>query len=123
MINQILMVFMGVFAVIGIMTALYAATESIGRTRRKHAVAAEVVLFVSAADRESIEGAVREYASRLCSGMCGIRARALSVVISDNGETREYFETREILSKLEQDISIIKVYTESDYIKHIKSGA
>ncbi len=123
MINQILMVFMGVFAVIGIMTALYAATESIGRTRRKHTVTAEVVLFVSAADKESIEAAVREYASRLCSGMCGIRARALSVVISDNDETREYFETREILSKLEQDISIIKVYTESDYIKHIKSGA
>ncbi len=123
MINQILTVFMGVFAVIGIMTALYAATESIGRARRKREIPTEVVMFVSASDRDSAEGAVREYASRLCSGLCGIRAGALSVVISGEGDAREYFETREILSKLERDISIIKVYTESDYIKHIKSGA
>lgn len=120
MINQILLVFLGVFAVIGLICSLYAAAESISRGRGEKKINAELVLFANSDCRKEIEGIVRDYAARLCSGICSVRADTLTVVLTDEKESPEYVETLDILTRLEQDISLLKVYTESQYLSHIK---
>ena len=114
MFNLILIVFAAVFAVIGAMTLLYAAACSL-RSLHGCGSRAEVVLYIS--EGENAEGIVREYASRLCSGFCGIRADALVVVYSGPGG-----ETLEILKRLEGDISILSVCGEAEYPSRIKAA-
>ena len=113
MFNQILLVFAAVFAVIGLMTTLYAVVQSIGR-RRGTGARAETALFIT--DSETAEGVVREYAARLNSGLCGLRADSLAAVCADSGEVRD------ILRRLEGEISILTVYSEEEYSRHIKDA-
>ena len=112
MFNQILLVFAAVFAVIGLMTTLYAVVQTIG-ARRGTGARAEVALFIT--DSDSAEGVVREYAARLNSGLCGLRADSLAVVCPNGGEARE------ILRLLEGDISALTVYSAEEYSRHVKT--
>ena len=106
----ILLLFVGVFAVIGLLTSLYAALEAFCYGRGEP-TDTEVVIFVKDC-QDSIEGTVRSYAARLKSGLCSIEAEMLAVV--DRGSTDE---TGIILSRLEREISILKVYTVDEYIE------
>lgn len=112
MINQILMLFTAIFAIIGLLTAVYAAVQAFRHGKRKNA-AAELTLYVKDCE-DSIEGEIREYAARLSSGLCGVDADALTAVDMGSNDN-----TLQILLRLERDISILKVYTKDAYIKSI----
>ncbi len=114
MINQILVLFTGVFAIIGLLTALHAGVQALRHGKRKNS-AAELTLYVKDCE-ESIEGEIREYASQLSSGLCGIEADALVAVDLGSKDS-----TPQILARLERDISILKVYTLDEYIREILS--
>lgn len=112
MINQVLLVFIGIFSIIGLISTLYCIVE-VFYNNKNSAVPGELVVFVKDMENE-VEGLVRIISRKLDSGDTGIAINTLSVI--DYGSQDE---TKEILQKLEKDIDILNYYTKEDYIKHI----
>ncbi len=113
MINQAFLIVFYIFAIIGVITVLYCAMEAFSRFKRQN-LSAEIVLYTKN-DEDSIEGLVRSTAARLGSGIANIPANSLTVI--DTGSTDD---TPKILARLSNDISILKVCTKDEYIKHIE---
>ena len=104
MINQILLVFVGIFAIIGLITFLYGIVEGLSH-EKKTEVPSELVVFVK--NQEN---------GKLTSGNANITVSGLSVV--DYGSSDS---TAEILKKLQTDIDVLNFYTKDEYINHINN--
>ena len=115
MLNQVLLLFVGVFAVIGLITSLYTVLESFSADTKVTAYG-EFVMFVRNCEDE-IEGMVRRIAGQLTSGLSRITADRLCIVDCGSSD-----ETIQILSKLQTDIDIVKIYTKDEYIEHINQA-
>lgn len=114
MLNQILLLFAGFFAVVGFITILYAIIEALSCNSKSN-IPCEVVLFMKDCE-EDAEGAIRQLAGQLSSGLSGIQIQSISAVDCNSTD-----QTAKILSKLSGDIDIVKDYTADQYIEHIKN--
>ena len=97
MINQILLVFVGIFAIIGLITFLYGIVEGLSHEKKT-------------------EVRLRQLSGKLTSGNANITVSGLSVV--DYGSSDS---TAEILKKLQTDIDVLNFYTKDEYINHINN--
>lgn len=114
MINQILLVFVGIFAIIGLITFLYGIVEGLSH-EKKTEVPSELVVFVKNQESD-VEGLLRQLSGKLTSGNANITVSGLSVV--DYGSSDS---TAEILKKLQADIDVLNFYTKDEYINHINN--
>ena len=112
MINQILLVFVGIFAIIGLITFLYGIVEGLSH-EKKTEVPSELVVFVKNQESD-VEGLLRQLSGKLTSGNANITVSGLSVV--DYGSSDS---TAEILKKLQADIDVLNSvsYTHLDVYK------
>ena len=114
MINQILLVFVGIFAIIGLITFLYGIVEGLSH-EKKTEVPSELVVFVKNQEND-VEGLLRQLSGKSTSGNANITVSGLSVV--DYGSSDS---TAEILKKLQTDIDVLNFYTKDEYINHINN--
>lgn len=113
MLNQILIAFVCIFAVIGLITVLYSIIDALIFTS-SNKEEFEVVMFVK--DREDdIEGAVRSAARSVQMASSSLKANGIIVV--DCGSTDE---TLHILANLTQDIDGLSSCTKEEYLSYIE---
>ncbi len=113
MLNQILIAFVCIFAVIGLFTVVYSIIDSFSRSYLPGSEA-ELVMFVK--NRESdIEGMIRsiDRSAKLTSSSLKPR----EIIAVDCGSTDE---TISILTHLTRDIENLKYCTKDEYMEYIK---
>lgn len=113
MLNQVLLAFVTVFAVVGFLTILYSIVDAFS-SRKTTLEDTELVMFVKNRE-DDIEGIVRMLGNRLKNPERTIEPIQLSVV--DYGSTDT---TKALLEKLTKDIDILEFYTKDQFLEHLE---
>lgn len=113
MLNQILIAFVCIFAVIGLITVLYSIIDALVFTS-SNGDDFEAVMFVKNRE-DDIEGAVRSAVRAV--QMTSSSFKANSIVVVDCGSTDE---TLHILTNLTQDIDGLSCCTREEYLRYIE---